>query len=157
VKALLVGDGSQRTALEALAGELGVADRLVMPGNKDQGFLSLVIPRAAVVVSPHTGRALSEAALGAAPVVAYDVDWQGELIETGRTGILVSHGDVDALAGAALKLLDDRDLATTVGANLRQRAREMLDPAALDAHEREQYRKLEGRFSARRWARRLAR
>lgn len=157
VKALLVGDGSQRAALEALAVDLGVADRLVMPGNKDQGFLSLVIPRAAVVVSPHTGRALSEAALGEAPVVAYDVDWQGELIETGQTGILVSHGDVEALSQAALRLLGDRALATACGANLRHRAQEMLDPEALDAHEREQYRKVESRFSTSPWARRLAR
>lgn len=157
VKALLVGDGSQRAALETLAEELGVAGRLVLPGNKDQGFLSLVLPRATVVVSPHTGRALSEAALGGAAVVAYDVDWQGELIETDRTGILVEHRDIDALAAAAIRLLDERSLRTRLGANLRRRAMEMLDPVALNAHEREQYRLLERRFFARRWARRLTR
>lgn len=157
VKALLVGDGSQRAALESLAAELGVGGRLVMPGNKDQGLLSQLLPRAAVVVSPHTGRALSEAAMGEAPVVAYDVDWQGELIQTDSTGILVEHGDVEALAAAAIRLLDDRPLAARLGANLRRRAMELLDPAALDAHEREQYQRLESEFSARSWARRLAR
>lgn len=145
VKAVLAGDGRLREQLAALAEELGVADHLVMPGNCSQDWLVDAIGLAALVVSPHTGRALSEAALGAAPIVAYDIDWQAELIETGVTGILVPHNDVAAMGIAADVMLTDRDLARTMGDNLRHRALDMLDPEKLDQHERDHYSALIGR------------
>lgn len=142
VKALFAGDGSMRGALEERAKQMGLADALVIAGNLGQIRLAELIPSAAVVVSPHTGRALTEAALGAAPVVAYDIDWQSELIEDGVTGRLVPHGDVGALAGAAIDLVADPDWARVLGNALRRRTLEMLDPEALDEHERREYAKL---------------
>lgn len=139
VKAVLAGDGRMREQLDVLAEELGVADHLVMPGNRSQDWLVNAIGLAAVVVSPHTGRALSEAALGAAPVVAYDVDWQAELIETGVTGMLVPHNDAAGMGSATEAMLADRDLAHRMGDNLRRRALDMLDPEKLDQHERDYY------------------
>lgn len=142
VRALLVGDGSMRPALGALARELGVADRVEFAGNRDQSWLASVIPHAALVVSPHTGRALSEVALGGVPVVAYDVDWQGEVVRSGVTGELVPHGDVDALGARAAALLADRSRARALGDALRALMRDMMDPARLDEHERATYRAL---------------
>ena len=147
VKAVMAGDGRMRAALEAQAAEAGVADAVVFTGNLDQERLALLFPLAAVIVSPHTGRALSEAALGAAPVVAYDIDWQGEIIETGVTGILVPAGDRQGLADAATSMLDDPGKAAALGAALRERALTMLDAEALNEHEREQYRRLIARAS----------
>ena len=106
-----------------------------------------MLPAAAVVVSPHTGRALTEAALAAAPVVAYDVDWQSELIEDCSTGVLVPHGDVAALADGVAALLADADRAKRLGQALRARALDMLDPEALDEHERSEYGKLLARVA----------
>jgi len=91
---------------------------------------------------------LSEAALGAAPIVAYDVDWQGEIVETGITGVLVPHGDLERLAMGAAKLLADPDHAKQLGRNIRERALAMLDQEALDQHEREQYSLLFQRFGS---------
>lgn len=142
VMALLAGDGQLRSALQARAEALGVGAALVMPGNVDQPKLAQLLAQAAVVVSPHTGRALTEAALAAAAIVAYDVDWQGELIETGRTGMLVPHGDVGGMGKAVINLLEDPGLRRKLGQAVRRRTLEMLDPAALDEHERQTYRKL---------------
>ena len=142
VKAVLAGDGRMRAVLKAQAAQLEVADAIVFTGNLDQQTLALLFPLAAAVLSPHTGRALTEAALGAAPVVAYDIDWQGEIIETDVTGILVPPGDQAAMADATARLLTDPDRAAALGQALRTRARTMLDPRALDAHERQQYRQL---------------
>ena len=139
VKAVLAGDGSMRSALLDLAGELGVADHLVLAGNRNQEWLAQMIPAAALIVSPHTGRALSEAAFGAAPIVAYDVDWQGELIETGATGELVPFGDWRRMAESADRFLRDRDQAAAIGRRARERALEILAPDKLNQHEREQY------------------
>jgi glycosyltransferase involved in cell wall biosynthesis len=142
VKAVLAGDGRMRLGLQQRAAELGVADALVLTGNLDQERLALLFPLAAAVLSPHTGRALTEAALGAAPVVAYDIDWQGEMILDGETGRLVQHGDLRAMAEATAELLADPARAADLGRRLRELARTMLDPQALDDHEREQYARL---------------
>jgi glycosyltransferase involved in cell wall biosynthesis len=144
VKALLAGEGSLRPALLDQARAIGAGEFVVMPGNVDQERLSQLLAQATVVVSPHTGRALSEAALAAAPIVAYDVDWQGELIETGCTGVLVRHGDVSGMANAVIELLDAPERRRTLGKAVRNRALQLLDPVALDEHERTSYRRLLG-------------
>ena len=149
VKAILAGDGRMRSALTEQARALGVGDAIVFAGNVGQDRLAELIPLAAAVVSPHTGRALAEAALGAAPVVAYDIDWQGELIEDGVTGILVPHGAAGQMADGVNRLLSDPAHARRLGNALRQRALTMLDPSKLDEHERQEYRKLLARFEKR--------
>lgn len=136
---LLVGGGAYASELKELARDLGVANHVVFAGNRDQVWLANVIPRAAVVLSPATGRALCEVAFGAAPVVAYDFDWQAELIVPEQTGQLVPFGDIQAMADATVGLLRDRGHARDLGGQLRSAALEMLDPARLDAHERDQY------------------
>ena len=144
VKALMVGEGPMRPRIEALARELAVEDRLVMAGSRNQDWLAQILPLAAVHVCPHAGRALSEGALAAVPTVAYDVDWHRELIETGRTGILVPYRDLAAITAATKHLLTDRAAAERLGRNLRERAIEMLHPRKLDEHERQEYAKLLG-------------
>lgn len=146
VKALLVGDGQLRLRLAELARELQVEDQVIFCGNCDQEWLAQIIPLAASVVSPHTGRALSEAALGAAPIIAYDVDWQGELIETGITGELVPHLDWMKMADALERFLKDPAYAHAMGNAARNRIVEMMEPAKLDQHERDQYTALLNRF-----------
>jgi glycosyltransferase involved in cell wall biosynthesis len=121
-----------------------------MPGSVDQGQLALLYPEAAAVISPHTGRALAEAALGGAPVVAYDVDWQSEVIETGKTGFLIDHGNIEEMSEAAYSLLTDPARAKKLGSALRQRVLEMLDPEQLNEHERQEYGKVLARGSRRR-------
>jgi len=146
IKALLVGDGKLLPQLKSLAADLGIADHVIFCGNQNQEWLSNVIPLAAVVVSPHTGRALSEAALGAVPVVAYDVDWQGELIHSGVTGELVPHLAKTKMADAVERFLIDKEYATKMGEAVRQKTMEMMWPDTLDQHERDQYTILLKRF-----------
>lgn len=148
LKAVLAGEGRSRDEIAALARELGVEDRVVLAGNRDQEWLSQIIPHAAAVVSPHTGRALAEAALAAVPIVAYDIDWQSELIEDGVTGALVPHKDWGGLADAVERFLLDPAHAKAMGWAVRERARVMLDPQALDRHEQESYQALLDRAGA---------
>jgi glycosyltransferase involved in cell wall biosynthesis len=150
VHALLVGDGMLRDQLREQAAALGVADRLVFAGFRDQPWIARVISKASVIVSPHMGRALVEAALSAVPMVAYDYDWQRELVVSGETGFLVPNGDWEAMAERTASLLDDPRHAVALGQRARQRTATMMDPARLAQHERDTYTALLDRWRARR-------
>ncbi|CAN5287688.1 hypothetical protein BH09BAC2_BH09BAC2_03280 [soil metagenome] len=146
LKALFVGDGTMQNELKQLALNLKINDSIVFAGNQNQEWISKVIPLAAVVVSPHTGRALSEAALGAVAVAAYDIDWQAEMIENEVTGLLVPHPDQKKLSEATEKILNDPSFAKKMGHSLREKAINMLDPDKLNAHEISEYNKLLTRY-----------
>lgn len=147
VKALFVGDGTILDELRDLSGKTGVKDHVVFAGNQNQEWLSRVIPLAAAVLSPHTGRALSEAALGNVPVVAYDIDWQSELIQNEVTGLLVPHPDQKKFSEATERVLQDKQLAERLAAALREKAIDMLDPEKLNMHEIAEYDALLKRFN----------
>jgi len=149
LKLLMVGDGQMQAEIAKLARELSVQDHVVFCGNKNQGWLSKMIPMAAAVLSPITGRALSEVAFGAAPIVAYDIDWQRELVETGITGELVPHRSWIEMADALERFLNEPTYARAMGEAVRERALELLDPDVLDQHERNQYLALLERFESR--------
>ncbi len=57
-----------------------------------------------------------EAAMLGLPLAGYDVAGIGEVVCPCRSGLLVTHGDVDALTDAAGRLLDDRDLVARIRA-----------------------------------------
>jgi glycosyltransferase involved in cell wall biosynthesis len=147
VVAIFVGDGTFRAPMAELAHTLGVSDQIILCGNRDQPWLARVIPAVSVVVSPLTGRALGEAALGGAPIVAYDVDWQPEVIRPGETGELVPVGDVTAMAAAIERLLADPVHARRLGLNLREEMAELMDTEVLNRTQREIYESLLSRES----------
>jgi glycosyltransferase involved in cell wall biosynthesis len=142
VDLVYAGEGPMWNQLAAEAAALGLADHVHFIGNQNQRSLAQLNAHAAAVLSPLTGRALSESALGAAPIVAYDLDWQGDLIRTGESGELVPFRHPELMAESAIKLLRDRNYARRMGQGARARALEMLDPATLNEHERQEYAKL---------------
>ena len=133
VTAVLVGDGPERAHLEELARELGVADRVVLPGWQDEPAAQL---RAFdVLVSPSRSEALPlaivEAMLAGLPVVATDVGSVSEAVVAGETGLLVAPEDAAALAEAILTLRDDPDARRRMGERGRQLAGERFTPEAM--------------------------
>ncbi|MDQ4129838.1 MAG: glycosyltransferase family 4 protein [Actinomycetota bacterium] len=139
---VLVGDGSMRGELEARARELGIGKALIFAGERNQQWIARALSSADVVLSPLTGRALVEATLSGTPVVAYDVDWHSELIEPGKTGLLVPFRDTRAMARAVCDLLADEGLASSLAEAARAKTRDLMDPQALIDHERQSYQRL---------------
>ncbi len=150
VRSLLVGDGTLRSQLSDYCRAQGLGETVVFAGNRNQEWIGKVLPHASVIVSPHMGRALVEAALSAVPIVAFDYDWQREVVVDEETGYLVANNDWQALAAAAQRLLDDPVRAAAMGANARAKVARMMDPAVLAAHERTTYTALLQRWDARR-------
>jgi len=146
ISALIVGDGRMKNDLVNMAESLGIADNVIFAGNRNQEWIASVLPYASVVISPFMGRALTEAALSGVPVVAYDIEWQSEVIKTGETGELVKYRDWKAMAASVVKLLSDRRYARRMGENARCFTLEMMDPVKLNQHERNEYDKLFERY-----------
>ena len=146
VKALIVGDGSLRKKLENLATILGVGNAVIFAGNHKQEWIARVLPRSALIVSPHMGRALTEAALSGVPIVAYDYDWQREVVVDGQTGYLVPHKDWMGLSDKAEYLLIHSASGKKMGQNAREKILEMMNPERLERHEQSEYCKLFKRF-----------
>lgn len=146
VKALLVGGGTMTKDLIEMATALGIKDHVFFAGNQNQDWLSRVIPLASVVLSPHTGRALSEAALCCVPIVAYDIDWQAELIENEVTGLLITYPNLNKFSEAVERFLKDDVFAKKMATALRAKAMDMLDPQKLNEHEIREYKALQLRY-----------
>jgi glycosyltransferase involved in cell wall biosynthesis len=109
----IAGEGPERPALERLAQELGVADRLHLLGwRQDQGALLAACDL--LVCSSRIeplGNVIIEAFSAARPVVATAVAGPVELIDPGRTGLIVPPEDPAKLAAAIRTVLEDKRLA----------------------------------------------
>lgn len=106
---LILGEGSQRPALETLAGELGIAADVRMPGYVPNPLAYM--RRAAVFVLSSRyegfGNVLAEALVCGCPVVSTDCPaGPAEILDNGRYGRLTPVGDVEALARALAAALD---------------------------------------------------
>lgn len=122
---LVLGDGPGRAALQRLADELGVSDRLLMPGRV--GDIASIYRRADVVVHPARwegfGLAMLEAMLAEKPVVATEAGSAPELVVDGETGVIVPPSDPPGMAAAVNIILGEPDLARSYGALGLERAR----------------------------------
>ncbi len=110
---LVVGEGSRYDALAAQAADLGILDRVVFTGRRDD--IPAVTAALDVAVLPSyreaQGLTVLEAMALSRPVVASNVGGIPEMIEDGVTGLLVPPHDPDALAEAIVRLLCDHPYA----------------------------------------------
>ncbi|MDX6632372.1 MAG: hypothetical protein QOG26_377 [Solirubrobacterales bacterium] len=130
---LLIAGGGDQRELRALSAELGVGDAVHLLGSRGDVAAVLEALDVAVNCSQREGSSLAvmeymEAAL---PVVATRVGGTPDLVEDGRTGLLVEPGDVSALAGAIGGLLDDPERARQMGERGRARRRAEFDMATM--------------------------
>jgi glycosyltransferase involved in cell wall biosynthesis len=123
---IIVGEGPERTRLEALVRDRGVADRVSLVGWSEEPSSWLARFDVFALASEAEGLPLTvlEAMHAGVPVVATDVGSMRDAVEPGRTGVLVPSGSVAALVEAFRSLLDDPDRARRMG------------EAALDAAQR---------------------
>jgi len=135
VTAVVVGEGPLRGVLEARAAELGVSERLRLPGWSDDARSFLPTFDVFVLPSRYEGFPLSiiEAMLAGLPVVATRVGSVAEAVEDGETGFLVSPGDRTALVAVLRRLLDDPELRRRLGDAGRARARREFTARAMAA------------------------
>lgn len=138
----VIGDGPLRGRLEALAGELGIADAVTFGGWQVQDAIVEALYEHDVLLAPSVTAAdgdqegipvtLMEAMATGMPVVSTRHSGIPELVEDGVSGLLAAEGDYAALADALVRLSDSPELARRMGAAARQRVAAVHDADALD-------------------------
>jgi glycosyltransferase involved in cell wall biosynthesis len=126
LRLLLAGDGPSRSKLEALAQELGISGLVIFAG-----FVKDVVSVYAAVdvfLLPSFFEALNNSLLAAMayeiPSIAFRRGALGEIIEDGRSGLLIEAANLADLSAAIRRLLTDPALAKTLGSNGRRRVEE---------------------------------
>ncbi|MEM2915561.1 MAG: glycosyltransferase family 4 protein, partial [Candidatus Bathyarchaeia archaeon] len=108
---------------------LNIADNVTFTGFVPNSEMIKHYRDVDVVVNPSFsesfGRSLIEAMACEVPVVAARVGGMTEIVENGKTGILVEPGDADALAEAIIRLLSNEDLRKSMGKAARKRVVEL--------------------------------
>lgn len=127
---ILCGDGPLRAALEQQARTLGIEDGVEFPGLI--GDLAPYYRRTGIFAfsSLHEGfpNALAEAMVSGLPCISYDCPTgPSDLIEDGKSGLLIPVGDVAAMTAALDRLAADHDFAERLGAQAAELAAH-LDP-----------------------------
>ena len=122
-RATIAGNGDvEPTRLRAR--ELGIADRVEIPGWLDAAGVNDVLSKTDIFVLPSFAENLPMAILEAfargIAVIATPVGAVPEVVEHGRNGLIVKAGDVDDLAAALERMISDGELRRRLGASARQ-------------------------------------
>lgn len=127
----ILGDGTERPHLENLANNLGIYDRLHMPGRVKEPADTLRSADLFVLSSRYEGfpNALLEAMSCGLPVISFDCpSGPRDIVRHGVDGLLVEDGDVDALADAMGRMMGSEAQRARMGA----RAIEVVDRFGLE-------------------------
>jgi len=130
---VLAGEGPERAGLEALATELGIAERVHFLGYRDDIPQLLAACDVFALPSLYEGSSLAvlEAMAAGRPVVSSAIGGTDELIDDGVDGLLVAPGDTAGLAGALRRLLDDAELRKSFAERARRRVERDFTPTAM--------------------------
>ncbi len=149
VRLLVVGAGALASALKRETRQLGLGERVIFVGF--QRDILPFLQAADIFVLPSIQEGLSLSALEAMalgrPVVACRVGGTPEVVVDGQTGLLVSPGRPEELAGALERLLADPEQARAMGAAGRRRVREAFDFEQMVTKIEEVYRSLIARHA----------
>lgn len=111
---VIAGEGPERADLARLASGLGLGDSVSFPGAVDRPRLAELMQGAELFAFPSRqeafGIALLEAMAAGTPAVATSVGGIPEFASDGRSAVLVSPNDPDALGAALVRVATDEEL-----------------------------------------------
>lgn len=118
---VIVGDGERRSALERLVGELGLGDRVRMPGFLGYDDLPACYGLAGALIHPSTqeqwGLVVNEAMACGLPVLVSDrCGCAPDLVQPGGNGFAFPADDPEPLVRRMVELAGDGDLRSRLGA-----------------------------------------
>ncbi len=138
LRCTIVGAGPDRARLDALTEEFHLTAAVEFVGAVGQDRMAQYYENADVFVLASFAEGvpvvLMEAMAKGVPCVATRVGGISELIEDGRTGLLVPPGNVDSLANAIRSLIENDDLHAALAAAGRATVLEQFEMARIGGH-----------------------
>lgn len=141
LKLVIVGEGYLENELKKKVQDLGIEDSVIFTGF--QSNVAEILACIDISVLPSyfegMGRVILEAMAMEKPVIASNVGGIPELVKNDINGILMSPGDVDGLAKGLNRLLNNEDLARTMGKNGREMIKDMFSSETMVSRIRNLY------------------
>ncbi len=135
---VVAGDGAERARLVALAGRLGVADRVHFPGRLDRDQVAAAMAGAELFVMPSRlepfGIVVLEAWRAGAPVVATAAGGPPEFVTDGVDGVLVDPSDTGSFSRVLADLLASPERRRALAESGRARVADFAWPVIADRY-----------------------
>jgi glycosyltransferase involved in cell wall biosynthesis len=124
LRVVIVGEGPTRTELERLVARLDLQEHVLLTGFRSDVLDVLSVFDCFVLASrvEGLGTSIMDAQALGVPVVATRTGGTPDLVQDGRTGLLVPPGDPELLGGAIVRMLRDPGLQARCTENARLRA-----------------------------------
>lgn len=138
LRIVLVGDGPERANLASLAQQLGIGDRVLLVGHRDD--VTRLMSAMDIFVLPSLSEGMSNTLLEAMahgiPPVVSDVGGNREIVKHDHDGLIFASGDADALAAHLVRLSEDGVERGELGRAARQRVSDAFGlEAMIDRYE----------------------
>ncbi|MFN8441340.1 MAG: glycosyltransferase [Caldilineaceae bacterium] len=128
VLAVMVGNGDQKEEWQALAQQVGIADRVCWVGNVPKTEIGVYYNACDILLNPSVSKpadglnvCVLDAMSCSKPVVGSNVAGNALAIVDGETGLIVPEQDASALAKALATLVDNKELRQRMGQAARRR------------------------------------
>lgn len=121
VRLLMIGGGELEPKLKRVVKELGIGDHVefvgVIPNQKVRDYLKItdIFVMPSIYESESFGVAAVESSAMGVPIIASRIGGVSEVVEHGKSGILVKPRDPDELANAILTLIENPNLRISMG------------------------------------------
>jgi glycosyltransferase involved in cell wall biosynthesis len=129
-KLVLIGFGPQEKELRSLISQLNLSNSVILPGSQSGVKLAEYFATADVFIGPSVvtpegamegqGLVFLEAMASKTAVIASKVGGIIDMIEDGRTGLLVPQKDPESIAAKVLLLARDKDLREKLAYNAKE-------------------------------------
>jgi len=120
---IILGNGHMKASLKMKAEDLGISNRVTFAGQVNN--IPDYFRKADLYVLPSLQEGLPNSLLEAMacglPVITSRIGGVVDIVEDGKSGILVEPGDISGLASAMVRLLKDAESRQRLGAEARKR------------------------------------
>lgn len=125
-KLMVIGDGPLKTRLISWVRKMGLYGRILFLGSLDRAKVAEILSKSSIFAFPslREGMPLSvlEAMACGLPVVGFNIPGLKDVVEDGRTGLLVPTRNSELLSNAILSLLKNEALRENLSENARRTA-----------------------------------
>lgn len=124
LKLLIIGDGTERTALIELCKKLGVFEKVIFPGRipfkEISNYYNMIDILVNISEYESFGVSVVEAMACGTPVIVTNVGGLKEVVKDDSVGLKVNIGDVDDTIKAIERLINDKALYDQLSVNARK-------------------------------------